>query len=175
MLAVIGVLATIVPMIVIFAYDGGSLVNTRQTRFCLYTTEGSSGIARLRYTQNLTIHLLSDTHFEMVYTAHTSEDLQNEKAELLLSSGLIRVSGPLIWEGDLKPESSVKLTATARIQENGKFRVRGTIGFRYADVPQTEHADLYVIVENGKITSVVLDGGQTALTPEQALEELRKP
>ena len=175
MLAVVGAFAAIVPVIVLFAYDGGSLFNVGQTRFCFYATEGSSGIARLRYTQNLTVRLLSDTHFEMVYTVSASEDLQNERAELLLSSGLIHVSGSLVWEGDLKPEGSVKLTATARIQESGEFRVRGTIGFREADLPQTEHADLYVIVQDGKITKVVLDGGQTAPTPEQAIEQLKKP
>lgn len=173
-----GILIAMALTIGIFGYKlnyemSQSQMNQSQTKFCLYTEEGSSGIARLRYTQNLTIALLSDTEFEIVYTAKTAEDLHEERAELILSSGLVQVDGTMRWEGDLDPDELLTLKATARVSEDGRFRVRGTIGFSFSDSPQIEHADLYVVVENGRIVDVTLDSGEKAPTPEQAAEEIK--
>ena len=172
--AIFGILMAMLPVIGFLAYARNYQISQRQTNFCLYIEQGDSGIARLRYTQELVISLFSDTELEIVYTAKTSEDLHNEKAQLILSSGLAHINGTLLWEGDLDPEESLTLAAIAHVSEDGSLRVRGTIGFSYSDTTQIEHADLYVIVENGRIVDITLASGETAPKPQQIVEKLKQ-
>jgi hypothetical protein len=163
-------------------------IQEKQTVFTSTSEAGGEGIARLRYDQNLTIELLPEGEYDFVvrYTVKTDEDLKNESAGIFLDpEGLAAFDVPPTegsWEGDLAPGESLTLSIAVIVtKDNGKFLVRGLVGFGAVQTPegtykheQTEHTDLYVVVENGKVVDVQKPK-RTTISPEEAVQTEEVP